>query len=84
MNATVADGAPTTAGGEYNRCEGAMLHFTDPLLIHPSLAVGGRMRVKNSYIEKSTTPAAIPEILGFDMQSCAIISISTSVGKVPS
>ena len=39
------------------------------------------MRVKNSYVEKRTTPAAIPEILGFGIQSCAIISISTSVGK---
>ena len=36
--------------------------------------------MRDSYVKKCITPAAVPEILGFDIQSSAIISISTSVG----
>ena len=45
------------------------------------LAVGGCVRVKNSYVKECTPPVTAPAILKFDVQPCPIFYIGTSVGK---
>ena len=45
------------------------------------LAVGGCVRVKNSYVKECIPPVTAPEILGFDVQPCPVFYIGTSVGK---
>ena len=83
-------------GRECNRHEGAMLDFVHPPLIPRSstslvhvcgnkqLMMSCTWRVHESLKllnKKQTAPAAILEGLGFDIQPCTVICVSTSLGK---